>query len=63
MNRSWAWTHDLLHGCPATYPLHQSNQLLTGVEETSQNKEIVKCNKEALFSIAWGDVVWNAAVF
>ena len=63
MNRSWAWTHDLFHGCPATYLLHQINQLLTGVEETSYNEEIEKCNKEALFSIAWGDVVWNAAVF
>ena len=54
---SWARTHDLLNGCLAMYPLHQSNQLLTGVEETSHNEESVKCNKEALFSIAWGDVV------
>ena len=42
MNMNWAWTHDLLHGCPATYPLHQSNQLLIEVEGTSYNKEIVK---------------------
>ena len=51
MNRRWAWTHNLLHGCPATYPLHQSNQQ-TGVEETSHNEEIVKGSEEALFSIA-----------
>ena len=63
MNMGRVWTHDLLHGCPATYSLHQSNQLVTWVEETSHNEEIEKCNKEALFSIAWGDVVWNAAVF
>ena len=63
MNISWAWTHDLLHGCLATYPLHQCNQLLTGVEETCHNEEIVKCKKEELFSITWGDAVWNAADF
>ena len=62
MNMSWAWTHDLLHGCSATYPVHHSGQLIIGVEETNHNEEIVKC-KEALFSIAQGDVVWNAAVF
>ena len=32
------------------------------VEETSHNEEIVKCSEEALFSIAYDDVVWNAAV-
>ena len=63
MKMSWTWTHDLLHGCPATYPLHQSNQLLTGVEETNEKEEIVKCNKEELFSNAQDDVVWYAAVF
>ena len=46
VNMSWAWTHDLLHGCPATYPLHQSDQLITGVEEPNHNEEIVKCNEE-----------------
>ena len=60
MNQSWAWTHNLLHGYPATYLLHHSDQLIIGVEETNQNEEIVKCNKEALFSIAVDDVVWNA---
>ena len=52
MNMSWAWTHDLLHGCPASYPLHHNWQLIKGVEETSQNPTIVMCNKEELFSIA-----------
>ena len=48
MNISWAWTHDLLHGCPATYPLHHSEWLILEVEETNHNEEIVKFNKEAL---------------
>ena len=48
MNMSWAWTHDLLHRCPAIYPLHQSDQLKLEVD----NEEIVKWNKEELFSIA-----------
>ena len=52
MNMSWAWTHDLLHGCPATYPLPQSDQLIIEVEGTSHNEEIVELNKEELFSIA-----------
>ena len=52
MNMSWAWTRNLLHGCSATYPLHHSRQLIIGVEETNQNEEIVKCNKEELFSNA-----------
>ena len=52
MNMSWAWTHDLFHGCPATYPLHHSGQLIIGVKETNHNEEIVKWSKEALFSIA-----------
>ena len=52
MNLSWAWTHDLLHGCPASYPLHHNWQLIKGVEETSQNPTIVMCNKKELFSIA-----------
>ena len=63
MNMSWAWTRNHLHECSATYPLHHSGQLIIGVEETNQNEEIVKCNKEELFSNAWDDVVWNAAVF
>ena len=62
MNISWAWTHDLLHGCLATYPLHQSDQLIIEVEGTSHSEKIVQCNKEALISIAQDDVVWNAAV-
>ena len=49
---SWAGILDLLHGCPATYPLHYSDQLIIGVEETNHNEEIVKCNKVALFSIS-----------
>ena len=52
MNISWAWTHNLLHGCPATYLLHHSDQLMMVVEETSHNEEIVKCSEEVLFSIA-----------
>ena len=52
MNMSWAWTRNLLHGCSATYPLHHSGQLIIGVEETNKNEEIVKCNKEELFSNA-----------
>ena len=63
MIMSWDWTHNLLHGCSARYPLHQSEQLTIKVEETNHNEEIVKCNKEPLFSIAVDDVVWNAAVF
>ena len=39
---NWAGTHDLLHGCPATYPLHQSGQFLIEIEGTSHNEEIVK---------------------
>ena len=31
-----------MHGCPATYPLHQSDQLMIEVEETNHNEEIVK---------------------
>ena len=52
MSMSWAWTHDLLHGCPATYPLHHNGQLIKGVKETNHNEEIVKCSKGSLFSIA-----------
>ena len=52
MNMSWAWTHDLLHGCSAIYTLHHSGQLIIGIEDTNQNEEIVKCNKEELFSNA-----------
>ena len=63
MNMSWPWTHDLFHGCSARYPLHHSDQLTIKVEGTSQNEEIVKWSKEALFSIALDDVVWNATVF
>ena len=37
--------------CPATYPLHHSGQLIIGVKETNHSEEIVKCSKEALFSI------------
>ena len=51
MNMSWAWTRDLLNGCPATYPVHHSDQLIMVVGETNHNEEIIKCNKE-LFSIA-----------
>ena len=60
---SWAWTHDLFHGCSDRYPLHHSDQPTITVERTSQNEEIVKWSKEALFSIALDDVVWNATVF
>ena len=52
MNMSWAWTHNLLHGCPATYPLHYNDQLIVEVQKTNLNEEIVKCNKVALFSIS-----------
>ena len=54
MNLSWPWTHDLLHGCPATYPLHHIEQLKPGVlvEETNYDEDTIKCNKKALFSIA-----------
>ena len=62
INMSWAWTHDLWHGCPAIYPLHHSDQLMLEVEETNHNEEIVNFNKEALISIALDDVVWDAAV-
>ena len=62
MNMSWYWTHDLVHGCPAIYQLHQSNQLIIEVEGTSHNEEFVKWNIEELFYIAYDDVVWNAAV-
>ena len=48
---SWVWPHNLFHGCSATYPLHHSGQLIIGVEETNQNEEIVRCNREELFSI------------
>ena len=44
---SWTCTHDLMHGCPATYPLHHSDQLIMVVEETNHNEEIVKCNKNS----------------
>ena len=53
----WAWTHNLLHGCPTTYPLHHIEQLKPGVEETNYPEDTIKCNKEALFSIAVDDVV------
>ena len=46
---SWALTHNLLHGYPATYPLRHSDQLIMVVEETNHNEEIVKCNKELFF--------------
>ena len=52
MNMSWAWTHDLLHGFPVTYPLHHNGQLLKGAKETNHNEGIVNCIKEALLSIA-----------
>ena len=52
MNISWAWTNNILNGCPATYPLHHSDQLIMVVEETIHNEEIAKCSEEALFSIA-----------
>ena len=52
---NWAWTHNLLHGCPDTYPLHHSDQLMLEVEETNHNEEIVNFNKEALISIRSGE--------
>ena len=45
INMSWAWTHDLWHGCPAAYPLHHSGQLIIGVKETNHYEKIVKCSK------------------
>ena len=52
MNMSRAWTSILLHGCPSTNPLYHSDLLIIWVEDTNHNEEIVKCNKQALFSIA-----------
>ena len=63
MNMSWAWTHYLLHGYLATYPLHHCDQMILEVEETNHNEEIVKCNKKALISTVEDDVIWIAAVF
>ena len=53
MDLSWAWTHNHLNVCPATYPLHHSDQLIMVVEETSHSEEIVKCNSPV---IIWTEI-------